>query len=46
VEKTMLFTLFGKEVHFSMISSVMLFTLAQMSFQQSGTIAGIYPLSE
>jgi hypothetical protein len=42
----MLFTLFGEEVHSSMISSVMLFTLGQLSLQQSGTTPGIYPLSE
>jgi len=42
----MLFTLFGKELHFSMISSVMHFTLAHFSLQHPGTTAGIYPLSE
>jgi hypothetical protein len=35
----MFFTLFGKELHFSVISSVMHFTLAQLALLLSGTTA-------
>jgi hypothetical protein len=40
----MLLTMFGKDLHFSMISSVMHFTVAQLSLHNSGTTAVMYPL--